>query len=65
MVIMQAAEENGIRVIRHMSEDANFDDVLNCSIAANKAALKTKNLLSKAFEQAIGRTNFEKGETDE
>lgn len=65
MVIMQAAEKNGIRSIRHTSEDASLNDVLNCIETARKAVSDAKGSLSKAFEQAIGRTNFEKGETDE
>ena len=65
MVIMQAAENDGIRAIRHTTEDASISDILSCVKSARKASDEANDVLSKAFEQAIGRTNFEKGETDE
>lgn len=65
MVIMQAVEKDRVRSIRHMSEDASLSDVLNCIKTARNAVSDAKGSLLKAFEQATGRTNFEKGETDE
>ena len=65
MVIMQAAENVGIRAIRHATEDASISDVMNCIETARKAVSDAKNLLSKAFEQAIGDCCLEEGDDDD
>lgn len=53
MVLMQAAEENGIRSIRHTSEDASLNDVLSCIKAARGEASKSSDLLLKALGEAF------------
>ena len=65
MVIMQAAEEGGIRAIRYTTEDADISDILSCLKAARKASNEANDLLSKAFEQAIGDDCFEEGDDDD
>ena len=53
MVIMQAAAENRIRSIRHASEGASLNDVLNCVEAARGEASKSSDLLLKALGEAF------------
>lgn len=64
MVIMQAAEKGGIRVIRHTSEDAGLSDILSCLKAARKASDEANDVLSKALSFAIGDDCFEGGDDD-
>ena len=49
MVIMQAAEKDGTRDLRHTTEDASLSDVLGCVKTARKAASDAGDLLSKAL----------------
>lgn len=65
MVIMQAAEKDGIRAIRHTTEDASLNDVLNCVKSAVDEASEAKHLVLKAFGQAIGDDCFEEGDDDD
>lgn len=65
MVIMQAAEKDGIRTIRHTTKDASLDDVLGCIITVRKAASDAGDLLSKALSCAIGDDCFEEGDADD
>lgn len=53
MVFMQTAEKDGIRVIRHTTEDADITDIMSCIKALTKAASEAKGVLSQAFEQAF------------
>lgn len=53
MVFMQAAEKDGIRVIRHTTEDADIADIMSCIKALTKAASEAKGVLPQAFEQAL------------
>lgn len=65
MVIMQAAEKDGIRAIRHVTKDASLNDVLGCIKTAGKAVSDAKDFLSKALSCAIGDDCFEEGDDDD
>lgn len=54
MVIMQAAEKNGVRAIRHMTKDAGISDMLSCIQTARKEVLESRNILLKGLSQMIG-----------
>lgn len=59
MVIMQAAEKDGTRSIRHNTEDASIRDVINCVKAVVQEAAEVKQILSEAFVQAIDEINLD------
>lgn len=65
MVIMQAAEKNGIRAIRHKTEEASLSDVMNCVKSAVEEATEAKHLLSKVLSCAIVDDCFEEGDDDD
>ena len=53
MVIMQAAEKDGVRAIRHMTKDAGISDMLSCVQTAGKEVLRTRDILLKGLSQMI------------
>lgn len=59
MLIMQASEKDGIRTIRHTTEDADIPDIMCCMKALTEAASETKNILSQVFEQVFGLTDVD------
>ena len=65
MVIMQAVEKDGIRAIRHTTEDADLSDILSCFKAARKASNEANEILSKALSFAIDDDCSEEGDDDD
>lgn len=65
MVIMQAAEKDGTRDIRHTTKDASISDILSCFKAARKASDAANAVLSKALSFAIGDDCSEEGDDDD
>ena len=59
MVIMQAAEKDGIRAIRHKTDDASVGDTVRCVKSAIDEATEAKQLLLNVFEQAIDEINLD------
>lgn len=64
-VIMQAAEKDGIRAIRHATNDASLNDVLGCIKTAGKTMSDARDFLSKALSCAIGDDCFKEGDDDD
>lgn len=62
MVVMQAKEKDGVRSLRHTSEDVDLPDVLMCIAATRKAASDFGDILPKALDEAIARVCAEKDE---
>lgn len=52
-VIMQAAEKDGIRSIRHKTEDASSKAIMGCINAVRTEATEILELLAKAVDEAI------------
>lgn len=59
MVIMQATEKDGVRSIRHKTEDTSICDVINCVKSVVQEAAEVKQILSEAFDQAIDEINLD------
>lgn len=59
MVIMQAAEKDGIRAIRHRTEDASVGDTVGCVKSAIDEAVEAKQILLSVFEQTIDEINLD------
>lgn len=59
MVILNATEKDGVRTIRHKTEDASIGDVIKCVKSVVQEAAEVKQLLSEAFIQAIDEINID------
>lgn len=65
MVIMQTKEKDGVRSLRHVSEDIDLPGVLMCIAAARKAASDLGSILPKALDEAIASVCPKKDEDGE
>lgn len=52
-IVMQAAEKDGTRSIRHKTEDASVNDIMGCINAVRKEATEVLELLAKAVDEAL------------
>lgn len=59
MIIMQGVEKNGIRSIKHRTEDAGVGDMIRCVKSAIDEAAEAKQILLNVLEQAIDRIDFD------
>lgn len=59
MVIMQAVEKDGIRAIRHKTEDASVSDTFRCVKSAVDEAAEAKQILFNVFAESIDEINLD------
>lgn len=52
-IVMQAAEGDGTRSIRHKTEDASANDIMGCINAVRKEAAEILELLANTVDEAL------------
>lgn len=65
VILMQAAEKDGVRSIRYITNDSSLTDLMNCVEATKNAVTEAKTVLRKVFERTLAKIVPSEGNDDE